>query len=406
MIACRSCGHLQLLDVLQLGDTPLANSLVDASHLDREEARYPLDVVFCPACSLVQLTVSVPPEQLFTEYAYFSSFADAVIENASRLTERLVPERGLGPESLVMEIASNDGYLLRNYAQLGVPVLGIDPARNITAAAEANGVPTVCDFFGLELAERLRREGRRADVLHANNVLAHVPDINGVVGGIARVLSDAGIAVIETPYVRDMVDRLEFDTIYHEHLFYYSLTALEQLLRRHGLRAVDVESIPIHGGSLRVTASATRFDTPTAAVATLLAEERRVGITDITYYRDFTRRVDDLCDRLRDLLGGLKAEGKRIAAYGAAAKGATLLNHAGIGTDTIDFVVDRNIHKHGRCMPGAHVPIRPTEALLDDQPDYVLLLAWNFVEEVTDQQGEYLSRGGRFIVPIPEPTIL
>jgi hypothetical protein len=391
--------------VLSLGETPLANSLLTADNLDAPEPRYPLDVVFCPNCALVQITISVPPEAMFSEYAYFSSFADTVTENARMLVERLVRDRALGADDLAMEIASNDGYLLKNYVAAGVPVLGIDPARNVAEVAVQNGVPTRCEFFGREFAARLVDEGLRASVLHANNVMAHVPDVNGVVAGIATVLADDGVAVVETPYVREMVDRLEFDTIYHEHLFYYSLSSFDALLRRNGLSAVDVEQIPIHGGTIRVYAA--RTGAPVGpAVTDLLAEEQQLGMTTIDYYRDFASRVDALCDELRDLLLGLQRDGKRIAAYGAAAKGATLLNRIGIGADVIDFVADRNVHKQGRYMPGVRVPIVGPERLLDEMPDYVLLLAWNFADEVMAQQSAYKQRGGRFIVPVPEPAVV
>jgi SAM-dependent methyltransferase len=404
MAQCRSCGHERLDPVLSLGTTPLANSLPTAAELGTPEARYPLDVVFCPQCALVQLTISVPPEEMFSEYAYFSSFAETVKENARVLVERLVHERGLDGANLAMEIASNDGYLLRYYQAAGVPVLGIDPARNVAEVANAAGVPTRCEFFGRELAAQLVREGRHADVLHANNVMAHVPDVNGVVAGIETVLGDEGVAVIETPYVRDMIDRLEFDTIYHEHLFYYSLSSFDALLRRNDLVAVDVERIPIHGGTIRVFA-ANSMSPVGPAVTDLLAEEQQLGMTTIDYYRSFASRVDALCDQLRDLLLGLHRDGKRIAAYGAAAKGATLLNRIEVGAETINFVADRNVHKHGRYLPGVHIPIVEAERLLTDQPDYVLLLAWNFADEVMAQQAEYRARGGQFIVPVPEPVL-
>jgi SAM-dependent methyltransferase len=405
MTQCRSCGHEPLAPVLSLGETPLANSLLTAENLDAPEARFPLDVVFCPQCALVQITVSVPPEAMFTEYAYFSSFADTVTENARSLVERLVRDRRLGGDDLAMEIASNDGYLLKNYLAAGVPVLGVDPARNVAEVAVANGVPTRCDFFGRDIATQLVAEGLRANVLHANNVMAHVPDVNGVVAGIATVLADDGVAVVETPYVREMVDRLEFDTIYHEHLFYYSLSSFDALLRRNGLVAVDVEQIPIHGGTIRVYGAAA--GTPVAAAVTdLLAEEQSLGMTTIDYYRDFASRVDALCESLRDLLLGLRRDGKRIAAYGAAAKGATLLNRIGVGAETIAFVADRNVHKQGRYMPGVRIPIVAPERLLDDRPDYVLLLAWNFADEVMAQQSAYQRQGGRFIVPVPEPAVV
>jgi SAM-dependent methyltransferase len=406
MTKCRSCGQQQLEPVLSLGETPLANSLLTAEQLGAAEPSYPLEVVFCPRCALVQLTLSVPPEEMFREYAYFSSFADTVTENARVLVERMVRERGLGPANLAMEIASNDGYLLKRYIDAGVPVLGIDPARNIADVAIANGVRTRCDFFGAGLASELVGEGFRADVLHANNVMAHVPDVNGVVAGISTVLAEGGVAVIETPYVRELVDRLEFDTIYHEHLFYYSLSSFDALLRRNGLVAVDVEEIPIHGGSLRVFAA--RAGAPVGErVQRLLANESAAGMTTIDYYRDFAARVDNLCDQLQHLLRTLRDDGKRIAAYGAAAKGATLLNRIGIGAETIDYVADRNVHKQGLYMPGAHIPIVDPARLVagGDVPDYVLLLAWNFADEVMRQQEEYRRAGGQFILPVPEPLI-
>jgi SAM-dependent methyltransferase len=304
-----------------------------------------------------------------------------------------------------MEIASNDGYLLQYYVEAGVPVLGIEPARNIAPAAEARGVTTVCAFFGASLAEELRAAGRRADVVHANNVLAHVPDLNGVLGGMARLLAPGGVAVVETPYVRDLVERLEFDTIYHEHLSYYSLTSLERAFRRNGLSVVGVERLPIHGGSLRVFAEA--GDAPPAGVvASLLAEEQDLGMDRLAYFHGFAGRVEDLRRKLRDLLAGLKSRGHRVAAYGAAAKGAVLLNACGIGAETLDFVADRSQYKQGRFMPGVHLPVVAPERLLHDRPDEVLLLAWNFADEILEQQAAYRAQGGRFVIPVPKPRIV
>jgi SAM-dependent methyltransferase len=385
---------------------PLANGLLTARQLDRPEPRYPLDVAFCDACALVQLTVSIPPEALFAEYAYFSSYSDAVVENAGGLVKRMIDERGLGPNSLAVEVASNDGYLLRHYVRAGVPVLGIDPATNIAPIAEANGVPTLPEFFGPELAEELRGAGRRADVLHANNVLAHVPDLNGFVRGIARVLLDGGIAVIETPYVGDLVEALEFDTIYHEHLFYYSLTALDGVFRRNGLRIVDVERIPIHGGSLRVFVAAEADAQPSVAVTSLLESEDRSRLASVDFYRGFADRVAALCSGLRDLLGGLKSRGNTIAAYGAAAKGTILLNALQLPLGTLEYVADRSPHKQGRYMPGVHIPVVSPDRLLETMPDHLLLLAWNVADEIVEQQSEYRSRGGRFIIPVPTPRIV
>lgn len=403
--ACAACGNRDLEVVLSLGDMPLANALVPADGLGKPEARYPLDLAFCRACALVQITEVVPPEQLFGEYAYFSSYSSTMLAHARDLATRMLRDRGLGPQSLVMEIASNDGYLLQNYVEAGVPVLGIEPARNVVPAAEARGVATLCAFFGPGVAEDLRSSGRRADVLHANNVMAHVADLNGVVAGIARVLADDGLAVIETPYVRDLVERLEFDTIYHEHLYYYSLTALERVFRRNGLRVVGVERIPIHGGSLRVFASA--GPVPAAPeVAAMLAEEEALGIPRIEYFQGFAARVDSLRSSLVALLGDLKAQGHRLAAYGAAAKGAVLLNACGIGAETLDYVADRSDHKQGLFMPGVHLPIVAPDRLLQDLPDDVLLCTWNFADEILGQQAEYRARGGRFVIPIPEPRIV
>jgi SAM-dependent methyltransferase len=329
-----------------------------------------------------------------------------MVRHAEALVSRLVRERRLGPRSLVVEVASNDGYLLQHYLSQGVPVLGIEPARSVAEAAERDrGVPTLTEFFGAELARRLRAEGRCADVLHAHNVLAHVADLNGFVEGVGQLLRDGGVAVVEAPYLKDMIDRCEFDTIYHEHLCYFSLTALDHLFRRHALVVQGVERLKIHGGSLRLLV-ADGTEEVSAEVAAMLAEEAAWGVGRPEFYRAFAGRVDTLCESLRSLLNRLRAEGKKIAAYGAAAKGATLLNALGLAPGTIEFVVDRSPHKQGRFIPGVRVPILPAERLLEIQPDYVLLLAWNLADEVLAQQEAYRNRGGRFIVPVPEVSIL
>jgi SAM-dependent methyltransferase len=402
---CRSCGSSALTRVVSLGDLPLADGLLSADRLDESEARYPLDVALCSDCALVQLLHTVPREELFcADYPYYSSFSDSFVEHARRSVEARIEARKLGPGNLVVELASNDGYLLQHYRARGVPVLGIDPAEGPARAATDRGIPTIQSFFDRELALRLRAEGRSADVIHANNVLAHVPDPNGFVAGMALLLRPGGEVVIEVPYVRDLIEGCEFDTIYHEHLCYFSVTALRALLARHGLRLGRVDPLPVHGGSLR--AFATREGPEGEAVGRWLDAEARAGRDRPPSLERVAERVEGIRTELRSLLGGLRAQGKRVAAYGAAAKGVILLNYTGIGRELVDFVVDRNVHKQGRFLPGVRIPIRPPEALLDERPDYTLLLPWNLRDEILAQQEPYRRAGGRFIVPIPRPEII
>jgi SAM-dependent methyltransferase len=406
LVACRSCGHAPLAPVLSLGTTPLANQLLTEERLGAPEHRYPLDIGYCEGCALVQITQTIPPEELFTDYVYFSSFSDAMLAHAKELAGRIAGERRLGPNDLVIEIASNDGYLLQYYKELGIAVLGIEPARNIAKVARERGIPTLTEFFGKDLATRLKTEGKRAAAVHANNVMAHVPDINMFAAGLHAILADDGIALIEVPYVREMVDRCEFDTIYHEHVFYFSLTALTKLFARHHLTVVDVELIPLHGGSLLLRVAKEERALSGPRVTAMLDEETRLGMTSIAYYQGFSRQVQGVRDELRRVLHDLKSKGKRLAAYGAAAKGSTLLNYAGIGTETLDFVVDRSPHKQGKFMPGVHLPIRPPSVLMEEQPDYVLLLTWNFKDEILAQQEGFRRAGGKFILPLPSVSIV
>lgn len=404
---CLACGAGGLEPVLDLGRQPLANALRPADRLSQPEPTYPLELVLCPACSLVQITETVAPETLFRDYVYYSSFSDAMLRHAETLAAELIESRRLGPASRVVEVASNDGYLLQFYRRAGVPVLGVEPARKIARWAEEHrGVPTVSEFFGADLARRLVGEGVTADVVHMHNVLAHAADLNGFVAGVRLILKADGLAVVEVPYLLEMIENCEFDTVYHEHLAYFSVTALDRLFRTHALQLKDVRRVPIHGGSLRLTVGHAGGGGPSPAVRALLHEERAWGVDRADSYRPFAGRVQALKASLIGLLRDLKAKGRTVAAYGASAKGSTLLNACGIGRETLDFVADRSTAKQGLYTPGTRLHIRPPEALLTERPDYTLLLTWNFADEILRQQSEYRARGGRFIVPIPEVVVV
>jgi hypothetical protein len=402
--ACRSCAGTELLPVLDLGEQPLANSF-HAPDDPCPEVRYPLALVCCTGCSLVQLTGTVPPTRMFDDYHYFSSYSTTMVAEMAVLAKRVVHDLELSPTDLVVEVASNDGYLLKHYQHLGVPVLGIEPAANVAAVAVAAGVPTVVEYFGTVTARRVLATHGHATVLHANNVMAHVPEINDFVAGFAVLLAEHGVAYVESPYLGRFIADCSFDTTYHEHVFYYSLTALDRLVRRHGLVVSDVEQLAIHGGTLRCALR--REGAPVSrAVTELLASEASDGIATAEYYRGFSDRVEALKAATLKLVVDLKADGATIAAYGAAAKGTVLLNHFGIGADLIDVVVDRNPHKQGLVMPGVGIPIADPAVLLQRMPTHVLLLVWNFADEVLEQQRAYRAAGGLFLIPIPEPRFV
>lgn len=403
---CRSCSSERGNIILDLGIQPLANNLLNKSDLDSSEPKFPLRLAVCDNCYLMQIVDLVPPVKLFSEYFYFSSFSDTMVEHARKAAQRYIKEFNLTSNSFVIEIASNDGYLLKNFVEAKIPCLGIEPAKNVAEVAIKNGIPTVVEFFGEQYARKLIRDGKKADLILANNVFAHVPDINGFVEGLKTALKPEGSVILEFPYGIEMVENNEFDTIYHEHVFYFTMTALVPLFASHGLQIYNVERIPIHGGSLRLFAGHPREHSIGNSVKTLLEEEQNKGIKDLNFYLSFSERVKKLKDELASLLYDLKSRKKTIAAYGASAKGTTLLNYIGLDNSLIDFIADRSLYKQGKFSPGMHIPIVPPDWLVKKQPDYTLLLTWNFAEEILNQQAEYKKRGGKFIIPIPEVKIV
>jgi SAM-dependent methyltransferase len=353
----------------------------------------------------MQITETVPPVDLFSDYIYFSSFSDAMLQHARAAATQHIADKKLGPESFVIEIASNDGYLLKNFVEAGVPCLGFEPAANIAEVARKNGVETHCEFFGKQSASALRTARGSADLILGNNVFAHAPDTNDFVAGVAELLKPDGWVVFEFPYGVEMLDKAEFDTIYHEHVFYFTLTPLVPLFARHGLEIFDVERLPIHGGSLRVYACKRGVEPIRATVLKTLETEEKLGVTSTAYYQRFSNQAVKVKSDLIAFLTAQTQAGKRVAAYGASAKGSTLLNYLGSAARSIEFIADRSTYKQGRLSPGFHIPIVPAEELATKAPDFAILLVWNFADEVIAQQQAFRSSGGQFVIPLPQLTL-
>jgi hypothetical protein len=403
--ACRFCGAALKHIVLDLGEQPLANSFLTEADLSRPEPRYRLCVRVCDDCFLVQTDTTVPPETIFSDYVYFSSYSNAWLAHAKAYSESMIARFGLGRESRIIEVASNDGYLLKNFVARGIPCLGIEPAENVAAVARTAGVPTASIFLGEDTARRIVTEGGAANLVVANNVLAHVPAINDFVAGLRELLADDGVLTVEFPHLLRLISEVQFDTIYHEHFFYLSLAAVERVFSKHGLRLFDVEQLPTHGGSLRIFAQRADGKTQRALserLQMLRALERDAGVQRRDYYDGFTRRVAATIASLRDFLETAHGQRKIVVAYGAAAKGNTLLNACGASKTDIAYAVDRNPHKQGHFLPGTHLPVYAPERIVETRPDYVLILPWNLKDEIVQQMRHIDSWGGKFAIPIPE----
>jgi SAM-dependent methyltransferase len=408
MASCRFCATPLSETFVDLGMSPLCESYLPADKLNHMEPFYPLHVWVCESCFLVQLEEYVAPEDIFTEYAYFSSYASSWVEHAEKYVAQMVERLALDKQSFVVELASNDGYLLQSFVRRGIPCLGIEPAANVARAAEEKGVPTLVKFFGRELGQEFADDGRQADLVIANNVLAQVPDLNSFVDGIRRILKPRGTATVEFPHLQRLVEGNQFDTIYHEHFSYFSLLAVERIFAAHDLTIFDVDEVWTHGGSLRIYARR-REDTTRpvdARVHALRRREEQLGYADLATYRAFAQRVHATKRRILELLIEARDAGKRVAGYGAPGKGNTLLNFCGIRSDLVEFTVDKNPYKQGRFLPGTHIPIFAPEKIDQERPDYILILPWNFKDEIVAQLAHAREWGARFIVPIPEPTIL
>jgi len=404
---CRLCQAPLRHTFVDLGMSPLCESFVPGDQVDQMEPYYPLHVFVCENCFLVQLKEYVTPENIFSEYAYFSSFSTSYVEHAKTYCHMIKKRLGLGSDSQVYELASNDGYLLQHFLALDVPVTGIEPAANIAKVAVGKGIPTLVEFFGTDLAHRLAADGRYADLIVGNNVLAQIPDINDFTAGMALLLKPEGVITIEVPHLTHLIEDNQFDTIYHEHFSYFSLITLEHLAHRHGLRIFDIDEISTHGGSIRIYMCRQDASYATASsVDKVRSDELATGLDSINAYLNYSPKVHKTKRSLLSFLIDCKQRGKRVCGYGAPGKGNTLLNYCGIGVDFLDFTVDRNPYKHGRFTPGMHIPILPVSAIAEARPDYILILPWNLRDEIATQLRYTSEWGCKLIVPIPEAYVI
>ena len=404
---CRFCDTALTQTFVDLGMSPLCESFLAAEQLNQMEPFYPLHARVCGACFLVQVEEYVRPDRIFSEYAYFSSYSDSWLQHARRYVTAIVDRLKLGPDSRVVELGSNDGYLLQWFVQRGIPVLGIEPAVNVAAAARAKGVPTLTVMFGRDMAPHVVAQHGRADVVIGNNVLAQVSDLNGFVAGMKMLLAPRGVITLEFPHLMRLIEENQFDTVYHEHFSYFSLLTVEQIFAAHDLTVFDVEELPTHGGSLRIYAR--HVDDQTKPVGArmheLRARENTAGLRRLDRYASFTEQVYETKRRLLEFLIGARRRGRAVVGYGAPGKGNTLLNYCGIRTDFLEYTVDRNPYKHGKYTPGTHIPIFPPERIFETRPDYVLILPWNLKEEIVEQMAGIRTWGGQFVVPIPDVKV-
>lgn len=406
MVACRSCKNTNLHKFLSLGNSPLANSFLAKEQLDSAEPFYPLDVYFCDGCGLAQLGYVVPAEEMFANYLYVPSTSETFVKHFSQMAEETIQHFGLTSNDLVVDIGGNDGTLLRNFQDKGIKVLNVEPAKNIAVISEKAGIETINKYFTVKVADEIVGEKGTAKVVIGTNVFTHIDNLDDFLRGVSILLDEKGIFIIEVYYFGDIIRNSSFDIIYHEHLSYFTVYSLKNLFERFGLRLFDVKRVPIHGGSLRAFISKPQAHDVASSVDEMISTEAKLGLNSLDTYNKFAEKIESVKQKLLSILAKLKSEGKIIVGYGAPAKSTTLLNYFGIGRELIEYIVDKSTLKQNLYTPGMHIPILSPERLLEDKPDYVLILAWNFADEIMKQQSKYKELGGKFIVPIPSPVII